>query len=234
MLMWIARLYLWRWLPGGKRALFYSINVMRARHPPGSERIWNGSSVYWQLAPSDRALPSKSPSTTSRRHTDVSKRVVSRASSSCVRTSHREVTGCRLSASRAPLLCSPRPEGQRQPVHCFRLAGPCSPERTIRYAVIPDLIGLSIVPPLSAYSLNTIVGPIIAMLSNFPLSADRPPAARCRMRILSLAKFLLWDHRGIRACRETSTALRSLPVCSTFGASHTSTMLFQPATARSG
>jgi NADPH:quinone reductase len=34
MLMWIARLYLWRWLPGGKRARFYSINVMRARHPP--------------------------------------------------------------------------------------------------------------------------------------------------------------------------------------------------------
>jgi len=33
MLMWIARLYLWRWLPGGKRAGFYSINVMRARHP---------------------------------------------------------------------------------------------------------------------------------------------------------------------------------------------------------
>jgi NADPH2:quinone reductase len=33
MLGWIARLYLWRWLPGGKRARFYSINVMRARHP---------------------------------------------------------------------------------------------------------------------------------------------------------------------------------------------------------
>ena len=33
MLMWIARLYLWRWLLGGKRAGFYSINVMRARHP---------------------------------------------------------------------------------------------------------------------------------------------------------------------------------------------------------
>jgi len=32
-LMWIARLYLWRWLLGGKRAGFYSINVMRARHP---------------------------------------------------------------------------------------------------------------------------------------------------------------------------------------------------------
>jgi NADPH:quinone reductase-like Zn-dependent oxidoreductase len=33
MLMWIVRLYLWRWLPGGKRARFYSINAMRARHP---------------------------------------------------------------------------------------------------------------------------------------------------------------------------------------------------------
>ena len=33
MLMWIARLYLWRWLPGGKHARFYSINAMRARHP---------------------------------------------------------------------------------------------------------------------------------------------------------------------------------------------------------
>jgi NADPH:quinone reductase len=33
MLMWIGRLYLWRWLPGGKRARFYSINVIRARHP---------------------------------------------------------------------------------------------------------------------------------------------------------------------------------------------------------
>jgi NADPH:quinone reductase len=27
MLMWIGRLYLWRWLPGGKRTRFYSINV---------------------------------------------------------------------------------------------------------------------------------------------------------------------------------------------------------------
>jgi NADPH2:quinone reductase len=32
-LMWISRLYLWRWLPAGKRARFYSINVMRARKP---------------------------------------------------------------------------------------------------------------------------------------------------------------------------------------------------------
>jgi NADPH:quinone reductase-like Zn-dependent oxidoreductase len=29
----IVRLYLWRLLPGGKRACFYSVNVMRARHP---------------------------------------------------------------------------------------------------------------------------------------------------------------------------------------------------------
>jgi NADPH2:quinone reductase len=29
----IARMYLWRFLPGGKHARFYSINVMRARHP---------------------------------------------------------------------------------------------------------------------------------------------------------------------------------------------------------
>lgn len=32
-LAWIARLYLWRLLPGGKRAGFYSINAMRARYP---------------------------------------------------------------------------------------------------------------------------------------------------------------------------------------------------------
>lgn len=32
-MMEIARLYLWRLLPGGKRARFYSINAMRARHP---------------------------------------------------------------------------------------------------------------------------------------------------------------------------------------------------------
>jgi NADPH:quinone reductase len=31
--LWIGRLYLWNWLPGGKRARFYSINIMRGRHP---------------------------------------------------------------------------------------------------------------------------------------------------------------------------------------------------------
>lgn len=29
----IARLYLWGWMPGGKRTRFYSINATRARHP---------------------------------------------------------------------------------------------------------------------------------------------------------------------------------------------------------
>jgi NADPH:quinone reductase-like Zn-dependent oxidoreductase len=33
LLTWLARPYLTRWLPGGKRARAYSINVMRARHP---------------------------------------------------------------------------------------------------------------------------------------------------------------------------------------------------------
>jgi NADPH:quinone reductase-like Zn-dependent oxidoreductase len=33
MLTWVARLYLWRWWPGGKRTRAYSINVMRALHP---------------------------------------------------------------------------------------------------------------------------------------------------------------------------------------------------------
>jgi NADPH:quinone reductase-like Zn-dependent oxidoreductase len=32
-LMSIARMYLWRFLPGGKHTRFYSINAMRARHP---------------------------------------------------------------------------------------------------------------------------------------------------------------------------------------------------------
>ena len=32
-LTWMARLYLWGWLSGGKRVRVYSINVMRARHP---------------------------------------------------------------------------------------------------------------------------------------------------------------------------------------------------------
>jgi NADPH:quinone reductase len=56
MLMWVARLYLWRWLPGGKRARAYSINVMRARHPS-----WFRESS--RLCPSRRArAPTLPPS----------------------------------------------------------------------------------------------------------------------------------------------------------------------------
>jgi NADPH:quinone reductase len=106
MLMWISRLYLWRWLPGGKRARFYSINVMRARIPPGSGRTSSGSSACWQVAPSGPVSPSGSPSMRSPRHTAVSRRAVSRASSSCARTFRRDATGCRR-ASRAPLPSRP-------------------------------------------------------------------------------------------------------------------------------
>ena len=60
MLMWIARLYLWRWLPCGKRARFYSINVMRARHPAWFREDLERLFGCWQLAPSSRALPSES------------------------------------------------------------------------------------------------------------------------------------------------------------------------------
>ena len=120
-LMWIARLYLWRWLPGGKRARFYSINVMRARHPAWFGRIWSGSSACWQLARSGRASPSGSPSMSSPRHTAVSRRAVSRASSSCARMSRRDATGCCLSASRAPPSSGPRPRPERpaSAVHCL-------------------------------------------------------------------------------------------------------------------
>jgi NADPH:quinone reductase-like Zn-dependent oxidoreductase len=33
LLLSIARMYLWGWMPRGKRTRFYSINIMRARHP---------------------------------------------------------------------------------------------------------------------------------------------------------------------------------------------------------
>jgi NADPH:quinone reductase-like Zn-dependent oxidoreductase len=33
MLLWVGRLYLWRWRPGRRRAQFFSVNVARARHP---------------------------------------------------------------------------------------------------------------------------------------------------------------------------------------------------------
>jgi NADPH:quinone reductase len=81
MLMWIARLYLWSWLPGGKRAGFYSINAMRLQHPPGSGKTWSICSLCWPVASFARACPSGSRWRRSPRHTAVLKLEVSRASS---------------------------------------------------------------------------------------------------------------------------------------------------------
>ena len=50
LLMWAARVYLWRrllsGLPGGKRLRVYSINAMRRDIPSGSARIWSDSSAF--------------------------------------------------------------------------------------------------------------------------------------------------------------------------------------------
>jgi len=81
----IARLYLWRLLPGGKRARFYSVNAMRARHPSWFKEDLELSSACWQRVPSGRASPTGSPLTRSRRLTAASRRAGSWASSSCAR-----------------------------------------------------------------------------------------------------------------------------------------------------
>src|SRR5262249_30393072 len=47
LLMWIARLYLWRWLPGGKRARAYSMSVRRGRPPAGFGEVVDGLFVLW-------------------------------------------------------------------------------------------------------------------------------------------------------------------------------------------
>jgi len=113
-LMWIARVYLWRWLlswlPGGKRLRVYSINVMRVRHPAWfREDLGRLFGLLRNWGVSGRVSPSGSPSMRSPRHTAVSRPAVSKASSSCARTSRRDATGCRLSAKRAPLQSRPRP-----------------------------------------------------------------------------------------------------------------------------
>jgi NADPH:quinone reductase-like Zn-dependent oxidoreductase len=102
-LMWMARLYLSKWLPGGKRVRFYSINARRARHPAWFRE--DLERLFELLA--TRAIR---PRVAERISLDevaeaiaVSKRPVSRASSSCARTSRRGATGRRLSASRAPI-----------------------------------------------------------------------------------------------------------------------------------
>ena len=70
--------------------------------PPGSMRTLSGSSSCWQLAPSGRASPSGSPSMRSPRHTAVSRRVVSTASSSCARICRCAATGRRLPREPGP------------------------------------------------------------------------------------------------------------------------------------
>jgi hypothetical protein len=84
------------------------INVMRARHPTwfreDLERLFDLLATH----PSGRASPDGSPSTRSPMHIAVSRQAVSRASSSCARTSRRDATACRFSASWAPS-SRPRP-----------------------------------------------------------------------------------------------------------------------------
>ena len=104
---------------------------------PMPSLVWHSGDVAvrleWQLTSSGHASPSGSPSMRSPRHTDTWRRAVSRASSSYARTSHRDTTGCGLSASRAPLpsrRCRDL-SGQRQPVHCLvSVVGHRHPDRT--------------------------------------------------------------------------------------------------------
>ena len=82
-LMWIARLYLWRWLPGGKRAGFYSINLMRALHPAWFQA--DLEQLFGLLANGTQpgyVLQSGSPLMRSPRRTAVLRQAVSKASSS--------------------------------------------------------------------------------------------------------------------------------------------------------
>jgi len=92
MLTWIGRLYLWRRLPGGKRARFYSINVMRADIPATSGKTWSSFLGFWQRTLSSLVSPSGSRLMMLSRHTAVSRRVGSTVSSSSARTSLRDPT----------------------------------------------------------------------------------------------------------------------------------------------
>jgi hypothetical protein len=108
MLMWIARLYLWRW-SGGKRAGFYSINVMRARHPAwfreDMERLF-GLLATGAIRPHVAERISFDEIAEAHRRLEAGGLW---ASSYCARTSRHDATGWRLSASRAPLRSTPRP-----------------------------------------------------------------------------------------------------------------------------
>jgi len=95
----IARLYLWRLLPDRKRARFYSVNVMRARHPAWFKEDLERLAACWQPVRSGHASPNGYPSTKFPRLTAVLSRAVSMASSSSVPTSRSEVTVCGVSTS---------------------------------------------------------------------------------------------------------------------------------------
>ena len=109
-LMWIARLYLWRWLPGGKRARFYSINVMRARHPAwfreDLERLF-GLLATGAIRP--RVAERISFDEVAEAHRRLEAGGLE-GKLSCARTFRRDATGCRLSASRASTSSKPRPQ----------------------------------------------------------------------------------------------------------------------------
>jgi NADPH:quinone reductase len=70
------------WLPGGKRARFYSINVMRARHPD-----WFRKDLEPAIRPRVAERISLEEVAEAHRRLEAA---VWRGSSSCVRTSRRE------------------------------------------------------------------------------------------------------------------------------------------------
>jgi hypothetical protein len=90
----IARLYLWRLLPGGKRARFYSVNVMRARHPAwfkeDLERLF-GLLATGAIRPLVAERISFDEVSEGHRRLEAA---VSRANLSCAPVARRHVTAC--------------------------------------------------------------------------------------------------------------------------------------------
>src|SRR5262249_42739223 len=133
MLMWIASLYLWRLLPAWKRAGFYSINVMRARHPAwfreDLERLF-GLLATGTIRPRVAERIPYDEVAEAHRHLEpgrlvaIWRRVGSMANSSCARTFHRD----RLppEGEAIPLLpkTHPRPEWTAPAAHCLPASRP--------------------------------------------------------------------------------------------------------------
>jgi NADPH:quinone reductase-like Zn-dependent oxidoreductase len=102
MLTWIARLYLSRWLPGGKRAFFYSVNVMRARHP-----AWFREDLerLFELLATRAIVPSVAERISFDEVAEAHRRLEAgglKGRLVLCPTFRRAATGCRLSKSRAP------------------------------------------------------------------------------------------------------------------------------------